>query len=140
MIEKHHKNNGNGECGNHLKNIRIEKLIKNQIFFIKKVTRKKKEKSVEEKKLYQDLESLKTFNKNFLNNFGFSFVNINSNVDAQFNAILGHIENQTDINFVKYSTQIRNDVDTFINKLESNHLFMQNTFRKIEMICNSFYY
>ena len=142
LIEKHHKNHCLEECSNHLKNLRLEKLIKNQIFLVEKKEKKNEmEKGKEEvNAMYQDLESLKNYNQNFLNHFGFSFVNIDSNVYSEYQAIIDHIHNQTDIYFAKYLTQIRNNFDTFVNSLESNYSITQNIIRQVEVFCNGFKY
>ena len=134
MIEKYHTQNCNESCANHDKNTKLENLIQNQIFLIKKVKRTEKK---PEKNLNED-RSLKDLNGKSLNNVELSFENIDTNLPAQDNKVSPLNKNQIDI--IKNFSEIKNNFDKFINTMESNNILIQNTVRKIEMIFNGLCY
>ena len=134
LIEKSHKNHADEACDLHYENLKTARIVKKQIFFIKKTMMKNRANFLEDKKQIYELEKLKTFNQIFLNKIEFSYSEFNSNI---FND-LGTYSKNFNPNFLDTRELfqlclMKKNVEEFESKLNTYHLMIQDFCKQIEI-------
>jgi len=134
IIEKPHRNHPNEASDLHYENLKTARIIKNQIFYIKKTKIRKKTNLVKDNNQIYELEKLKTFNQIFLNNIEFSYSEINTNI---FNDLENYSKN-FNLNFLDTREIIqlslmKNNVEEFESKLNTFHSMIKNFCKQFEL-------